>query len=203
MPGSSPAEVTVSTDLLRGDPPTVAPLLLNKVLRVGELSARIVEVEAYWGSHDPASHAFGGMTARNATMFGRAGLLYVYRSYGIHWCSNIVLGAEGEAAAVLVRAVEPIAGIDLMAARRPRARLERDLSNGPGKLCAALGITGDDDANDLLDPDARVRLVDTGLAPPDPPGVTTRIGITRAVDRPWRFLVPGNRWVSRGRPAGG
>lgn len=187
--------------VLQGKPPEVAPQLLNKLLLVGDLSARIVEVEAYWGAHDPASHAYGGMTPRNATMFGRAGLLYVYRSYGIHWCSNIVLCAEGEAGAVLLRAVEPVTGTEAMAANRPAAKRAYDLTNGPGKLCAALGITGNDDGNDLLARDARIRLVDDGTPAPEAPTITARVGITRAVEYPWRFAVPDNRWVSRGRPA--
>lgn len=191
----------VPREMLLGDPPLVAPKLLNKVLSVEDVVARIVEVEAYWGSHDPASHAFGGMTPRNATMFGPAGLLYVYRSYGVHWCANIVLGPEGEAAAVLLRAVEPVAGRSAMEQRRPLVARPVDISNGPGKLCAALDITGVDDGSDLLDPTGRVRLLDDGVPPPSEPLVTSRVGITRAMENPWRFAVAGNRWVSRGRPA--
>lgn len=178
-------------------------MLLNKVIDVDGVTARIVEVEAYWGAHDPASHAYRGMTPRNETMFGPGGRLYVYRSYGIHWCANIVLGPPGEAAAVLLRAVEPIKGEETMSIRRPRARRSVDLTNGPGKLCAALAITGGDDGTDVTSVSSRVRLLDDGTPPPDEPMITSRIGITTAVDRPWRFAVAGNRWVSRGRPAGG
>ncbi len=188
---------------LVGDPPDVAPRLLNKVLVSGDVAARIVEVEAYWGEHDPASHAYRGMTPRNATMFGPTGLLYVYRSYGIHWCANVVIGAPGEAAAVLLRAVEPIRGIDVIRSRRPGVRREYDLVNGPGKLCAALGITSDDDGCDLLSPESSVRLRSDGTEPPEEPLVTSRIGVTKAVANQWRFAVAGNRWVSRGRPARG
>lgn len=178
-------------------------MLLNKILRVDGVTARIVEVEAYWGAHDPASHAYRGRTPRNETMFGPGGRLYVYRSYGIHWCANVVLEPAGEAAAVLLRAVEPIAGRELMETRRPRARRDVELTNGPGKLCAALGITGDDDGVDLTRDSSHVRLLDDGTPPPAEPLVTPRIGITSAVDKPWRFAVPDNRWVSRGRPAAG
>lgn len=192
----------LSPDVLAADPVEVAPQLLNQVLVTPDGAARIVEVEAYWGEHDPASHAHRGPTPRNATMFGRAGLLYVYRSYGIHWCANVVVGHEGAAAAVLLRAGEPLDGLGAMRARRPRVRRGVDLTNGPGKLCAALGIDGSADGDDLLDPDGAVRLCSDGTPPPATPLVTTRVGITRAVERPWRFVVPGSPWASRGRPAG-
>ena len=186
---------------LAGDSTAVAPRLLNALLVVDDRIGRIVEVEAYRGSEDAASHAFRGRTARNGTMFGRAGLLYVYRSYGIHWCANVVAGAPGVAEAVLIRAVEPVAGIEAMRVARPAARRDVDLANGPGKLCQALGVTGDDDGTDLCAPASRVRLVRDAVAPPDRPLVTTRIGITKAVDRPWRFVVPGHAGASRGRPS--
>lgn len=189
----------VDPDELLGSPPEVAPKLLNKLLIADGVAARIVEVEAYWGSHDPASHAYRGMTPRNATMFGPLGHLYVYRSYGIHWCSNIVLCGDGEAGAALVRAVEPVSDVEVMRGRRPRATREIDLTNGPGKLCAALGITGDDDGTDLLSQASRIQLATDGMASPSNPLVTTRIGITRASEFPWRFSVPDNRWVSRGK----
>lgn len=185
---------------LAGTPVEVAPRLLNTLLVVGERAGRIVEVEAYWGAVDEASHAHRGPTPRNATMFGPTGGLYVYRSYGLHWCANVVLCGPGEAGAVLVRAVEPVAGIEQMRPVRPRARRDVELTNGPGKLCAALGITGDDDGADLLAADSRVQLRTDGTPPPEDPLVTTRIGITKATERPWRFAVAGNPWVSTGRP---
>lgn len=191
----------VDPGLLVGDPPEVAPLLLNKVLVADDVAVRIVEVEAYWGEHDPASHAYRGMTPRNSTMFSRRGLLYVYRSYGIHWCANIVLGNPGEAAAVLLRAVEPIDGLELIRSRRPNVQRTFDLTNGPGKLCAGLAITINDDGCDLLSSGSRVRLRSDAVDPPSAPLVTTRVGITRAVEKPWRFAVPDNKWVSKGRPA--
>ncbi len=177
---------------LEGSVVAVAPQLLNAVLVVGDRSGRIVEVEAYGAAEDPASHAHRRRTARNASMFGPPGTLYVYRSYGLHWCANVVCGPEGEAAAVLARAVAPLTGLDGMRRDRPRARRDRDLADGPGKLCAALGVTGADDGSDLLDVDARVRLVRDGVAPPDRPVVTTRVGISRGVDLPWRFCVPAH-----------
>lgn len=182
---------------LTGPAVDVAPRLLNALVAVGDRLGRILEVEAYAGADDPASHAHRGRTARNATMFGRPGLLYVYRSYGIHWCANVVAGTEGVAQAVLLRAVAPVRGIEAMWADRPAARRERDLASGPGKLCAALGITGEDDGADLCVAGARVRLLRDAVGPPAEPAAGARIGITRAVDRPWRFHVPGHPGVSR------
>jgi DNA-3-methyladenine glycosylase len=179
----------------------LAPLLLNKVLRSGDRSARIVEVEAYGGSEDPASHAYRGPTRRNATMFGPAGGLYVYFTYGMHWCANVVCGHEGEGVAVLLRAGAPLSGVEEMWAARPAARRERDLANGPAKLCQALGIDGGRDGVDLTRPGSEVVLVDDGHAPPRRPGRSPRIGISVAVDRPWRWYVPDEPHVSRARTA--
>ncbi len=193
------------SDLEQG-PLTVAPWLLNKVLARGERAGRIVEVEAYHGPNDPASHAFRGPTPRTSVMFGRPGCLYVYFSYGMHWCANVVCGPAGEAAAVLIRALEPTEGVDVMRRSRPAARRDRDLCGGPAKLCQALGITGADNGADLLGPgpargtarSARaVRLLDDGTPPPRQPARGPRIGITAATDREWRFWVPGSPWVSR------
>ncbi|UDY36232.1 DNA-3-methyladenine glycosylase [Dermatobacter hominis] len=188
---------------LTGDARAVGKRLLNALLVVGDRAGRIVEVEAYRGAEDPASHAHRGPTVRNATMFGRPGLLYVYRSYGIHWCANVVAGTDGVAEAVLVRAVEPVAGIDEMRRARGARVADRDLANGPGKLCAALGIDGAHDGVDLLDPASPVRLLRDAVRPPSRPLTTTRVGISKAVDRPWRYLVPGHAGASRGRPSGG
>ena len=166
-----------------------------------------MEVEAYEGSDDPASHAHRGPTDRNRVMFGPAGRLYVYRSYGIHWCANVVCGPDGMASAVLIRAVEPVAGVERMWADRPRARVETDLGSGPGKLCAALGITGDHGGVDLLDERSPVRLVvggaaETGGTESGEVVVGRRVGISQAVERPWRFALAGNRHVSRPAVAG-
>lgn len=189
---------------LDGPVDEVAPRMLGTLLEVDDgRCGRVVEVEAYDGADDPASHAHRGRTARNATMFGPAGALYVYRSYGLHWCANVVLGEEGSASAVLLRALEPVEGIEHMRGARPAVRRDVDLTNGPGKLCAALGITGADDGTDLLDPSSRVRLCSDGTGAPAAPLVTTRVGISRAVQRHWRFCDPTSPWVSRGRPSGG
>lgn len=191
---------------LAGRSSEIAPHLLGLLLVCGDRAGLIVEVEAYEGADDPASHAFRGPTPRNGVMFGRHGHLYVYRSYGMHWCANVVCGPVGEASAVLVRAVEPVAGIEAMWIDRPRARRVSDLGSGPGKLCAALGIDGGHDGADLLDPRSPVRLVPpVGAGPPhgapEPVVVSgPRIGISRAVERPWRFALAGNAHVSRPRP---
>ncbi len=193
---------------LEGDPVALAPWLLNKVLVRGDRAGRIVEVEAYHGANDAASHAYRGLTPRTAIMFGPPGYLYVYFTYGMHWCANVVCGPEGEAAAVLIRALEPIAGVEEMWEARRAARRERDLCNGPAKLCQALGITGADNGSDLLatlrglrgagvGSPAMVRLRDDGTPPPRRPGRGTRIGIKEATDKRWRFWVPGNASVSR------
>ena len=173
----------------------MAPELLNKVLVAGRCRGRIVEVEAYAGALDPASHAFRGPTARNATMFGPAGHLYVYFTYGMHFCANAVTGGRAEGQAVLLRALAPLAGLDTMRARRPAARRPTDLASGPAKLCQALGIVGADDGTDLVR--GRIRIVDDGTEPPAAPGVSVRIGITRAAEVPWRWFVPGDPNLSR------
>lgn len=175
-------------DLLAGDPVEVAPQLLGCLLTTrfeGEVtSVRLTEVEAY-REDDPASHSYRGRTPRTETMFGRAGLLYVYRSYGIHWCANVVCGAPGSGAAVLLRAGEPQEGRTVMERRRGRAD---HLSDGPGKLCSALGITGDHDGTDVL-AGGPIQL-EPGPAPAEVIA-TPRIGISKAVDRPWRFVAAG------------
>ncbi len=166
----------------------VATELLGKLLvvdRDGERSSgRIVETEAYT-SDDPASHSFRGRTPRNSVMFGPAGHLYVYRSYGIHWCANVVTGPAGDGQAVLIRAIEPVEGAEIMLRRRGRL----PLADGPGKLCAALGLTGGDDGADLVAADSPIRIVDDGTPPPADPLVGPRIGIGKGVDTPWRFRL--------------
>ncbi len=173
--------------MLEGDALDVAPKLLGFRLRTGrrQTSAEvaIVEVEAYRGEDDPASHAFGGRTLRNACMFERPGTLYVYRSYGVHWCANIVTGEDGVGQAILIRAGRPVAGTDLMRARRGR---DDHLCDGPGKLCEALAITGDDDGIDLL-AGRRVQLLPGRLE-----GITTttpRLGISKAKEKAWRWVL--------------
>jgi DNA-3-methyladenine glycosylase len=180
------------------DPRDVAPELLNKLLVRGSRVGRIVEVEAYVGSLDAGSHAFRGLTPRNATMFGPGGLLYVYFTYGMHWCANAVCGREGEGLAVLIRALAPVAGVDeMLAARGGRAR---DLCNGPAKLTQALGIDGVFNGADLVTGDRGVLLSSDGTPPPTSPGQSQRIGLSAGAEHPWRWYVAGDPNVSRGVP---
>ena len=177
----------------------VAPELLNKVLVAPDgRSGRIVEVEAYRGADDPGSHGHRGRTKRNATMFGPPGHLYVYFTYGMHWCANVVAETDGVAAAVLLRALTPVEGLEAMyAGRGPAARRDRDLCSGPAKLTQALGIDGTLDGADLVRGDHGVTIVNDGQPPPLTPAVTTRIGLTTGADLPWRFCVAGAADVSR------
>jgi len=171
---------------LEGNPVKVAPWLLNKLLVSGGRVGRIVEVEAYHGANDAASHAYRGRTPRTSVMFGPPGFLYVYFTYGMHWCANVVCGPDGEAAAVLIRAA------------RPKARSDRDLCSGPAKLCQALGIDRGANGTDLLDGrGGGVRLRDDGTPPPNRPARGRRIGIKEATEHRWRFWVPGDPNVSR------
>ena len=167
-------------------PVVVAQDLLNKVIVVDNAGGRIVETEAYEGETDPACHAYHRRTPRNEVMYGPAGHLYVYFSYGMHWCANVVTSPPEIANAVLIRAVVPVSGIEVIRDRRA-GRRDGDLTNGPGKLCAALAITGDDNGADLLR--GRVRIVDDGFPPPNAPTATSRIGITHGSELLWRFLA--------------
>jgi DNA-3-methyladenine glycosylase len=161
-------------------------MLLGKLVVAGGCVARITEVEAYMPD-DPASHAFRGPTARNAVMFGPPGHLYVYFSYGVHYCANVTTGPVGSGQGVLLRAVTPVAGRDAMVARRHGR--ERNIADGPGKLCQALAIGPADNGVDVCSRQSPVWLADDGTPPPDSPIVTPRIGIRHAVDVPWRWLA--------------
>ena len=185
------------------DPRQVAVDLLNKLLihedpEFGRVGGRIVETEAYLGAGlDPGSHAFRGPGKRNATMFGPTGHLYVYFTYGMHWCSNVVCNPAGGGGAVLLRALHPLEGLDVMWSRRPKARRERDLCSGPARLAQALGLTGALDGTNLsMGP---VLLLDDGTPPPTEPGNSVRIGLSagKGDDSPWRWWVPGDPNVSR------
>ncbi len=181
----------------------VAPQLLNKLLvRADGRVGRIVEVEAYRGSSDPASHAFRGRTARNAVMFGPPGHLYVYFTYGMHFCANVVCRPAGTAEAVLLRALAPVAGLDEMRAARPGAVGDGQLTSGPAKLCQAMGIGRADDGADLVLGTGGLQVVDDGVAPPTQPASSGRVGIRHAADRPWRWWVRGDPNVSRPRTEG-
>jgi DNA-3-methyladenine glycosylase len=192
--------VTLPRPFYRRDPRDVAPELLNKVLVRGGRRARIVEVEAYCGGEDAGSHAFRGPTKRNATMFGPPGHLYVYFTYGMHWCANAVTGAAGDGVAVLLRAAAPLTGDDLFRAARPKARRDRDLLSGPARLCQGFEITGIHDGADLVTGrGGGIRIVDDGVAPPTAPGNSVRVGLAagKGEEHPWRWWVPGDPNVSR------
>ena len=178
--------------LLERDVLEVAPALVGWTLLFDGVGGTIVEVEAY-REDDPASHSFGGPRGRNVVMFGPPGVAYVYRSYGIHWCLNVVCEAEGKGAAVLIRALEPTHGLDVMRVRRGTTD-DRLLCSGPGRLTQALAVTGahnglllDRPPLELLTPTSSLRVVSD-----------RRIGITKAVEQPWRFLAESSRYVSRG-----
>jgi DNA-3-methyladenine glycosylase len=186
-------------DFYRRDPREVAPDLLNKVLVRGARAGRIVEVEAYCGGIDPGSHAYRGPTKRNATMFDRPGLLYVYFTYGMHFCANAVCGEVGEGVAVLLRALTPLTGLAQMRRQRPAARRDADLCSGPAKLCSAFGIGRAFDGADLVTGDRGVRIGDDGIPPPRRPVVTTRVGLAtgKGDEYPWRWCVAAASGLSR------
>jgi DNA-3-methyladenine glycosylase len=173
----------------------VAPDLIGVTLLVDGVGGRIVEVEAY-DQEDPASHGYRGRTARNEAMFGPPGHAYVYRSYGIHWCLNLVCGEEGVAEAVLIRALEPTAGLDRQRSRRCLDDV-RALCSGPGKLCQALGITDEHDGLPLDRPPFRLEerreVPDIATGP--------RVGITRATELSWRYMQGGSLFLSRSAPS--
>jgi len=179
----------------------VAREMLGTVLEceTGDGVARgiIVETEAYLGEHDLACHAAAGRTARTEHLYGPPGISYVYFIYGMYWCFNAVTRAEGEPSAVLVRALEPLDGLTLMHKRRPRIKNDVELTNGPGKLCTALGITGAMTGKSLQRKPIVIRE-GAGVADNDVE-VTARIGITKSADWPLRFIIRGNKYVSRGK----
>jgi DNA-3-methyladenine glycosylase len=164
----------------------------------GLASGRIVETEAYLGEHDLACHAAAGRTARTDPLYGPPGIAYVYFIYGVHWCVNAVTRPEGQPSAVLIRALEPIEGLSLMRRRRRAPRRDLDLTNGPGKLCQALGITG---AHNRLPLDRSPLRILRGTPVADAEvAITPRIGITQCADWPLRWVIAGNPYVSRGAP---
>ena len=201
-----------AASLLRRDSLEVAPALLGAVIAVtdphGHVAIRLTEVEAYRGEEDPGSHAFRGRTARNASMFEAGGRIYVYFTYGMHHCLNIVTGPAGLSRAVLLRGGEVVDGIELARARRPAARVDRDLARGPARLCAALGLDRSDDGTLLGGPGSRISLTlpeaqrapdaerirrgpRTGVAGPGGDGEAS----------PWRLWLEGEPTVSTYRPA--
>jgi DNA-3-methyladenine glycosylase len=188
--------VSELAELLSGPPEQVAPLLLGGLLSHEGVTVRLTEVEAYAGAADPGSHAFRGRTDRNAIMFGPPGHLYVYFTYGMHFCANVVCGPEGEASGCLMRAGEVVDGIELARDRR-LGSTDRDLARGPARLTRVLGLTREHNGADLshgpvrLDLGERVGDVSTG----------PRVGLRGAPERPWRFWVTGDPTVSVYRPA--
>jgi DNA-3-methyladenine glycosylase len=214
QPGTVTGTAASLRELLSADARHVAPLILGAVLthdgRDGSVSVRITEVEAYLGPHDsrhpdPGSHTFRGQTARNAPMFGPAGHLYVYFTYGMHHCANIVCGPEGVASALLLRAGEVVAGHRLARVRRPTSKADTDLASGPARLATALGLTTADSGRDALAPPFRMELP---ANPPEGAAVDVssgpRVGVSGAGgshDYPWRFWLSGDPTVSRYKPA--
>jgi len=196
---ASTANLTVDRARLARPSFVIAPRLLGAVV-VSEVDGRLVairltEVEAYHGADDPASHAYRGETKRNAIMFGSAGFLYTYFTYGMHWCANIVCGVEGQPTAVLLRAGEIVDGLDTARERRHDPRHDRDLARGPARLASALGLNATQNGADLCSAASPVRLASM----PRRRGVVVagpRVGITVAVDRPWRFWLEGDPTVS-------
>ncbi|HZC05807.1 MAG TPA: DNA-3-methyladenine glycosylase [Ktedonobacterales bacterium] len=196
-------EVSASLPLPRAfyDRPTleVARDLIGKTLlrrtAEGVAGGTIVETEAYVAAIDPSAHAYRGQTPRNQSMFGEPGVAYVYRSYGIHYCLNVVTEGRDVAAAVLIRAIRPEVGVGLMRQRRGERVADRDLARGPGRLCQALALTTADDGTDLHGPAlwlSEAPDLDDAL----PIAATPRVGITQAADWPWRFVVVGDPYVS-------
>ena len=180
-------------DVLSGPVLDAAPRLLGATLRHGGVTVRLTEVEAYDGANDPGSHAYRGETPRNAVMFGEAGHLYVYFTYGMHFCCNVVAGEPGRASAVLLRAGEVVEGIEIARSRRGNST-DRDLARGPARLCRTLAIDRDANGNDLAVgpvtlelPTQQARAISSG----------PRVGLRHAADRSWRFWITGDQTVSR------
>jgi DNA-3-methyladenine glycosylase len=183
----------LTRDFFARPAPAVAHELIGMVLcRPDEgLLARIVEVEAYT-QEDPACHAYRGRTERTAPLWGPPGHAYVYRSYGMHWCFNVATGREGLGQGCLIRAAQPLAGLEVMRRRRPAPR-ETDLLRGPAKLCQAFGISDALTGTDVCG-GGTLRFHDDGVRPPVVQG--PRVGVSQAADVPWRFFVPDSSWVS-------
>ena len=187
---------------LSGRPDSVAPRLLGALLTCGSITVRLTEVEAYAGESDPGSHAFRGRTPRTEVMFGPPGRAYVYFTYGMHWCLNVVTGPAGEAGGVLLRAGKVVSGLELARYRRPGVP-DRDLCRGPARLCRTLAVTGELGGVDLLDDGSALRLSFPVDAPgPDQVRTGPRVGVAGAgAPTPWRFWTADEPTVSVFRPA--
>ncbi|WP_370948630.1 DNA-3-methyladenine glycosylase [Amycolatopsis sp. cg5] len=193
-------------DELSIDPVDLAKLLLGSVIEStgpdGTVGVRLVEVEAYRGQDDPASHCYRGKTPRNAVMFGPAGFLYVYFVYGMHFCANVVGTEEGVPGAVLLRAGEVVSGLDVVRKRRPTARGPAELAKGPAILTSVLGLDKAQDGADLLSPSSSVRLYTGDRIPESQIKSGPRVGVAMAMDTPWRFWIDGSPAVSAYRRGG-
>ncbi|GAB3391021.1 DNA-3-methyladenine glycosylase [Amycolatopsis echigonensis] len=188
------------------DPVDLARLLLGAVLEAdtpdGRVGVRLVEVEAYRGLDDPASHCYRGKTPRNAVMWGPAGHLYVYFVYGMHFCANVVGTEDGQPGAVLLRAGEVVEGADIVRKRRPNARGNGELAKGPAILTSVLGLAREQNGADLTDPESPVRLLVGERVPADNVRSGPRVGVAMAMDTPWRFWIDGSPAVSTYRRGG-
>jgi DNA-3-methyladenine glycosylase len=191
MADASATATVLTRDFFAHQAPAVARELVGKVLRHRAMAARIVEVEAYT-QDDPACHAYRGRTLRNAPLWGPPGHAYVYRSYGMHWCFNVATGAEGVGQGCLIRAAEPLEGLELMRQHRPVPH-DVNLLRGPAKLCQAFDITGAMSGMNVCD-GGPLEFCDDGCRPEVAEG--PRVGVTQAADLPWRFYVAGSPWIS-------
>jgi DNA-3-methyladenine glycosylase len=195
----------LTREFFAGDALDVAPRLLGHVVEhvtaEGAVAVRLTEVEAYEGEGDPGSHAFRGRTRRNAVMFGEPGHVYVYFTYGMHWCANLVCGPEGRASAVLLRAGEVVAGPELARSRRPAAKRDVDLARGPARLASCLGLTGVHDGLDVVG-GGPLRVLEGRPVPPSEVRTGPRVGVSGPGGvPPWRFWADGEPTVSVYRPA--
>jgi DNA-3-methyladenine glycosylase len=196
--------VTVDRAVLERPVLRVAPTLLGCVLehetQEGLVAVRLTEVEAYDGPNDPGSHAYRGRTPRTAVMFGPPGFVYVYFTYGMHWCMNLVCQPDGTPSAVLIRAGEVVEGEALARTRRPSAKSARELARGPARLAQALGVAKEQNGLDACDPSSPLRLLPGRRVPKARIRTSPRVGLAAAADRPWRFYVDGEPSVSPYRP---
>lgn len=196
----------VTSDELARDPLWIARWLLGCELHSsspeGEVRVRLVEVEAYRGGDDPASHCYRGRTERNKVMFGPPGHLYVYFVYGLHFCINVVCLTDGVPGAVLLRAGEVLTGTELARRRRPAVRKDTDLASGPARLAGVLGITREHNGIDLTDPQSPIRLYAGEPVDEDDVRTGPRVGVATAMDLPWRSWIDGSPAVSAYRRGG-
>ncbi len=200
--GAAPLDRQLTREELAVDPIDAAKLLLGCVIEAGDVRVRLVEVEAYRGGDDPASHCYRGKTPRNEVMFGPAGHLYVYFVYGMHFCANVVSLTDGVPGAVLLRAGEVVGGLEAARSRRPASRSDAELAKGPARLTSVLGLERGHNGVDLTDPDSPVRLYAGDPVAPERIQAGPRVGVAVAMDVPWRFWIAGSPAVSVYRRGG-